>query len=326
MTRFTATIKDLKRALSVVALATGDASNSIHSHSLFCVSYDAITLYSTDEDKISMASFPLTNLETEGEDDVVQTQFTADPKRIQSLITNADIADVKFEYEPETKTLNVYASEDPKAFISFASFDPTNFLDFGKDLVDAKNIKNLPAGVFLTGIKFILGFLPKDDKNKKFSNLYMDNGVMLGSDGSIKVGAFLNDDFKDMPTLILRKPMLQPIVNMIDKLDLFEINVKHSNKFIVFFSPDEQFCFGFRNTTSTMIKFPITLDKPTTNGFNIERATTQKKLNRLALSSWEDIGVKMTVKDNELLMETATDRKSNERLSCSRVSGRWLSP
>ena len=104
MVKFTATIQDLKKALSVVALATGDSANSIHSHALFNVGYDAVSLYATDEDKISVASFKVTNLETEGEDgDIIQTLFTAEPKRIQNLITNADVKEVKFEYEAETK-------------------------------------------------------------------------------------------------------------------------------------------------------------------------------------------------------------------------------
>ncbi len=322
MIKFTATIQDLKKALSVVALATGDATNSIHSHALFNVGYDAVTLYATDEDKISVASFKVTDLKVEGEgEEAIQPLFTAEPKRIQNLITNADIKEVKFEYEPETKTLNVYASEDANAYISFASFEPNTFLNFEEDLKETEVLKKLPAGVFLTGIKFIQGFLPSDDKNKKFSNLYMNDGVMMGSNGSNKVGAFLNEDFAGLPALILRKIMLTSIVSMIDKLDLIEVTVKISDKFVVFTSPEEQFCFGFRKSILPMTKFPISLEKPESEGFNIERTATQKKLNRLALSSWEDIGVKMKISGSELLMETTTDRKSYERLNCTRITG-----
>lgn len=321
MIKFTATTQDLKKALSIAALATGDVSNSIHSHALFSISYDAVTLYSTDEDKISVSRFPLSGLENDSEKAETNTLFTADPKRIQALITNADVTEVRFEYDSETKTLNVYASENPKAYISFASFDPDSFLNFEEDLTEREHLKNVPAGVFLTGLKFIQGFLPNDDKNKKFSNLYLDDGVMYGSNGSNKVGAFRNDDFSNVPTLILRKTMLPAIASIIDKLDLEDISIKSSDKFITFSSPDDLYCFGFRNSTLPMTKFPISLETPETDGFNIERAPIQKKLSRLALSSWEDIGIEVSIKGEKLLMETATDRKSYEQLECTRISG-----
>lgn len=316
MIKFSATTADLKRALSVVALATGDVTSNIQSHALFSIKENKGFLYSTDEDKIASSYFPISDIDIEGD----EIEFTADPKRVQTLITNSDSDQIKFTYDPESKTLNIYASDSKDAYVSFASFDPNNFLRLDLSKQELNQVVN--ANIFLSGIKFILGFLPKDDKDKKFSNLFINNGVMYGSNGHTKIGAFKNDGIADIPNLTLRRQMLSSIVSIIDKTDMSELAVKSSNKLITFSSTDDLYCFGFRKSTIEMPKFPISIDVPELDGLNINRAILLKKLNRLSLASWEDIGIKMVFKDNENLeMETATDRPSYEHLPCKRISG-----
>ena len=152
MLNFSASTKDLKKALSVVALATGDTANTIRSHTLFKIdeSRENVLLYSTNEDKIAKSHFVVSSIE--GDDSV--SEFTADPKRIQALINNSDLNEISFTYDSEKKTLNVYASDNEDAYISFASFDPKEFLTFDLSNQESNGIVN--SIVFLKGIKCFL--------------------------------------------------------------------------------------------------------------------------------------------------------------------------
>lgn len=316
MINFSVPIKDLKKALSIVALATGDMVNTIRSHTLFRINEnkESITLYSTDEDKIAQASFFPSLIEG----DIIE--FTADPKRILLLINNSDSKEITFTYDSEKKTLNVYASENKDAYISFASFEPKEFLNF--NLKDQKLNGKVNSDVLLKGIKFIQGFLPKDDKNKKFSNLFIEKGVMYGSDGDTKIGAFKSSEFKEIPELSLRKQMLPIIIRMVEKTKISEINIKSSDKYITLSSENDIYYFGFRQSIIKKPKLPISIEIPETDGFNVHRSTFIKKLNRLSLSSWEDIAIDSSYGENQILeMKTLTERPSFEKLPCKRVSG-----
>lgn len=314
MTTFIAKTLNLKTALSVVALGTGEAAESIQNHALFVIQKNKVILYATNEDKIALSHFP-----TDYADEEIR--FTASPKRIQELISSSDSEQIKFVYDEETKTLNIYASDDSESYLSFASFEPDEFLSFNKELSQRKTIKSINANVLLDSIKFTQGFLPNDDKNKKYSNLFINEGTMYGSNGSTKIGAFKSPELNEIETLSLRKMMLPLILTLIDKTGISNVIIKASEKFITFSSEDGMHCFGFRKPVSEMPKFPISMTKPDINGFNIDHNIILKKLKRLSLTSWESIGIKIAFEEDTLLMETITDRISRERMSCQHISG-----
>jgi len=307
---FYANVKDLKKAFSLVALSVGEASETINGHTLFDVKDGKVYLYSTDLDKMSMAYLPISNLSTEGD-----IQFTADPKKIQKVISSSDADSIKFSYDKDAKTLNIYASEVSDAYISFASFDPQDFLTFDKDLESATIVKYVNAQVFQAGLKFIQGFLPDNDANKKYANLFILDGAMKGSNGSFKVGAFECEDFKGID-VTLRRLMLPAIGSLIDLSEATEISLALTEKLIVISSKDQLSRFAFRKTTITMPKLPLALTPPETGHFRIERNVLLKKLNRLSITSKEEFGIVFKAGATDLAMETIADRKSYEKMPC----------
>jgi len=315
MITFIAEKSELNKALGVVRLGTGEAAESINSHALFVLKKDKAILYSTDEDKIALSNFS-----TDLSDDK-DIRFTANPKRIQKLLSGSDTEQIKFAYNEESKTLDIYASEDPSSFLSYASFEPDEFLTFNKELSQRKKIKVVNADVLVSAIKFSQGYLPSEDKDKKYSNLFINDGAIYGSNGNTKVGAFKNEDLNGIENLSLRKAMLSFVISMIEKTGISNVVIKTSDKFITFSSEDNTHCFGFRRPTVDMPNLPITIKRPEITGFTIDRKTLLKKLKRLSLASWESIGIKMIFNKNDLLIETVTDRVSQERMSCEHVSG-----
>jgi hypothetical protein len=318
MIEFTATTTDLKKALSIVALATGENIEDVHGHALFSTNEEGVTLYATDEDKMATAFLPVEGL------DGTSTRFTLDPKKLQALINTSDSDKVKFSYEDETKTLNVYASEESDSYISFPSFEPDSFLTFTDDLLSAKELKTVEPKVITAAIKFIQGFL-SDDKNKKYSNVYIVDGKVYGANGSSKVGVFINSNF-DGVSITMRRIMLSPINTFIEKLSS-EIIIKETDKIIVFSSGKGLDNFAFRKSIIDVPKLPISTEVPKVEGFYVDRAILLKKLNRLSLTHNQrnaEFGLKMSVKGNEIVMETIADRKSIEKIACGRISGESL--
>jgi len=198
MVSFATSTNELKKALSITILATGNEVNTIHSHALFKVNEnkESVELWSTDGDKIALSNFPITSVEGD------TATFTANPKRIQELISNSDSEEISFSHDPEKKTLKVYASDNKDSFISFATFDPENILV--SDLSDQEINGKINPHVLLKGIKFIQGFFLKSDKDKKYSNLYINEGTMYGSDGNSQIGAFKTPDLDGIPELAIR--------------------------------------------------------------------------------------------------------------------------
>jgi hypothetical protein len=212
MTKFTINTPELKTALSIVSLGTDDTLENIRSHALFVLKDGRAHVYATNEDKIATSSMAADIQEN--------AQFTASPKKVLALISSTNKETITFSYEDTTKTLNVYASEDPDAFISFASFDPGTFLSFDKELQNQTDIKKIYTEVFLMGVKFIQGFLPKDDKDKKYSNLYINNSLFCGSNGSTKIGVLKCQDLEGIDSVSLRRAMLPGIITFIDKIKI----------------------------------------------------------------------------------------------------------
>lgn len=324
MEKFSVLKKDLEKALAIIVLATEKSSENIKSHALFDVSEkNKAVLYSTDEDRVAMAVVPFVG-------ETGTFQFTLDPKRMQSLVNNSDSDKIEFTYDQENMTLNVYASEDTQAYVSFASFSPKEFTQFSEELSKATVKKSINTTVLKTGLKFIQGFLANDDKSK-FSNLFISNGVMYGSNGTFRIGAFRNPSLDNIEATVLRRAMLSALTTTLDKIDEENVLLKESEKYVVFaysenlevaekISSKDTYCFGFKKSTHTMPKMPVSLDTPTTDGINITKSLILKKLNRFALTFFlEDIGVKMSLKENELTMQTLADRKSLEKLTCKRL-------
>ena len=317
MVEFTATASDLKQALSIVALATGDNVEDIHGHALFSTHEEGVTLYSTDEDKMATAFLPV-----EGLDSGVSTRFTLDPKKLQALINTSKGGTIRFAYEDETKTLNVYASEDSDAFISFPSFDPDSFLTFDEDFATAQEVKTVETPVVTSAIKFIQGFL-SDDKNKKYSNVYIVDGKIFGANGSSKVGAFISPTFEGV-NLVLRRALLSSINMFLDKSSAEEVLIKQTEKIIIFSTFKGLNNFAFRKSVVDIPKLPISTSIPQAEGFIVDREALLKKLNRLFLTHNQrnpEFGLKMSVKGTDIVMETIADRKSIEKITCERISG-----
>jgi hypothetical protein len=328
MFEFTASIDDLKKALSVVALATTEAAEDIHAQALFRYPkqrepVSKLYLSSTDEDRIALSQLSVTDVKTSDDLASKEIEFTADPQRLQALISNSDLKIIRFVYDPKTLTLNAYASEDSEAFISFASFDPTEFLSFEKSIDAAINVTVFNTEIFLSAIRFVQGFLPNDDKEKRFSNMFFDHGKIYGTNGSYKLAAFQCEDFSGLSNLAIRRSMLGPIVSMLDRVKSSSLKLKTSDSIVVVTSADDTYSFGFRRSTINMPKMPIQTVRPASKGFTIEPAILIKKLNRLAVASKEDVGLRLSMKedDNELLIETETERKSREKITCQRIAG-----
>lgn len=317
MIKFTVKTEDLKKALSIAVLATGKTSSNILSHSLFSIENDSVTLYSTDQDKIAKSYLPVTDLKNSNSENIL---FTAEPKRIEKLINSSENTEFDFSYDPKTKTLKIYTSENSKSYISFPSFNTEDFLNFKDDLENI-NVENISSNILLAGIRFTSGFISKNEKDKKFSNIFIHEGTIYGTNGSIKIGAFQNMDLEKVPSITIRKQMISPLLSMLEKISPSEILIGASEKYIVFFSSDYSFCFGFRNSTITIPRMPISLEIPEVDGFNVNRLDFQRKLDRLSLSSWEDVGVKMTIKEDIISMETLLERKSQENIKCERLQG-----
>lgn len=325
MLKFSVNTNKMKTALDVVTLATADAFESILTHALFRIDGDKIHLRTTDSDRIGIASCSIENVEGD-----TQIQFTAAPKKLSTLLKDSDTDQAHFVFEDNM--LRVYVSNNDKAYTTFPSFKPEEFLLFEEELSKFVDLKTVNAGVFLTGIRFISGFLPQDDKNKRFAGMYMTEGVLYGSNGSNKIGAFENSDFKDLESLFIRRVMLSDIVGLIEKTDTDDVAIKSSSKMIGIFSPDGLYGFGFLKPTEDMSKFPMakitmTLDRPSCDGFNIDKGPLIKKLNRMAVTADADVTIKFDLlKSAEnttgtIEMSTVCERPSTESTSCKRLSG-----
>lgn len=306
---FTANIKDLKKAFSITSLAVSEGSENINTHALFDIKEGVAFLYATDNNRLSVAHLPVNDLVCND-----CTQFTVNSKKIQKLLSGSDSENIKFLYDKNTKTLNIYASEISDAYVSFASFNPEDFLSFDKDLSTATELKVLNADMFLAGIKFIQGFLPNNDVNKRYSNLFIVDGAMKGSTGTFKIGAFESDDLKGL-SLTIQRTMIPFIESLIDISKASDIIISETSRLIIVSTKDQLYRFAFRKSTIPVPLLPIELKVPQSDSIKVERNVLIKKLNRLALTSSDEFGVKFKSDGTELSMETTLDRKSYEKMS-----------
>jgi len=314
MIEFVSKSEELKKAFSVVSMATEEgATETIGGHALFVIKNNQLSLCATDKDKMSMVTIAIT-----GTDDS-DVRFTSDPKKILALINSSDSDNIRFMYDTESKTLNVFASEDKDSYLSFASFSPEEFLTFDSEFTSSKEVKTVNAGVFLSGIKFSQGFLPSDE-NKKFSNMFITKGVMYSSNGSNRVGAFESPELTGIASMVFRKAMLAPIANLIDKTNITDLIIRETEKIIVLFSDDGKYAFGFRKSLVEPPKFPVSMEIPSFPAISIDRNILMKKLTRLSITSPGEMAVKFTAENEALSMNTVTDRKSLENMPYRKVS------
>jgi hypothetical protein len=78
--------------------------------------------------------------------------------------------------------------------------------------------------------------------------------------------------------------------------------------------------FGFKKSSIEPPKIPLSIEEPKVFGIKVDRSLLIKKISRLALTSREELGISFSVSDNELAMETASDRKSIEKIPCKLIS------
>lgn len=307
---------DLKKALSIASLAIGDNPDTVEGQALFIIKNDKVFIQATNKDKLAASYFPIIDSSIEAE-----CSFTTDPKKLQAVLSKSDEDLIRIQHNQERNTLNVFASEDKEAYISFPSMNPDDFLKINEELSIALSVKTIDTTILTTGIKFILGFLPNDEKSKKYSNLYVDKGILYGSNGANKVGAFSSSDIEGITDLNIRRSMLMPMASFIDKIGSSEVVLKHSSKNIIVSSPDGFHSFGFRKSILEMPKLPISIMVPDANGVNIDRQLLLKKITRLGITSRDELGLKLSVTGDVLSIKTMAERESFERIACTRVCG-----
>jgi DNA polymerase III sliding clamp (beta) subunit (PCNA family) len=310
--KFMAQATDLKKAVSIASLATGDTADNIKGHALITVTGEKALIHATDEDRIAFTEFSVTNVEG----DMV---FTIDPKNILALLSSADRKDILFDYDKETKTLNAYASDDDSAYLSFPSLDPDSFLSFGDEVTSATLVDTINTTIFTTALKYQQGFVSQDEKNK-FANTFIREGVFYGTNGQTKIGLFQSPDTAKIFSMTIRKQMIGALLNFMDKINQDNVCLKDTEKKCIITSPDGSCGIGFRKSSVEAPKIPISPEMPTEDGLIVDREMFLKKISRLAIVAKGDIlSLTVTVNGQTLSLQTNSDRKSVESMSCIRI-------
>jgi hypothetical protein len=309
MLEFTVPKPPLENAMKLAILSTEASENTITGHCLFEVGNQEIRILATDKrNKISMSKIGI-SFEGSG-------KFTADPRKILKLIKTAESETLKIGYMADTATLQIFLSENQESFVSLPSFDPTLYAPIADNFEKAFDLKKVNAGSFLGGLQFIKGFL--DQKDQKFSNMYISKGIMCGSNGSNKAGAFSTPDLADLDDLVFPLSTLTAVSNLIEILDLQDIVVSTSSNHVFINSPAKDFIFAFTKVQTKMPKIPITVNEPETSGWKIEKNSLLKKLGRLQLTDTK-AGVKCVFSENKVQFSTIADRASKDSLFCTPI-------
>lgn len=315
MAKFLTKAVDLKKAMTVASLAASEATDSIRSHALFTVVGADVSVQTTDDNRLAYTRF---KAEIAADD----ASFTADPKAMLALLGSADVDLIAMDYDAGSRTLNVYASEDTEAYVSFPSHNPEEYLTSDDQVKETKVISEMDATVLTAGLKFGLGFASSDDKNQKFASLYVKEGVLSAANGSSKLGLFKTEEFAKVYALTIRRPVVPALLNFIDRAGATSVILKQSEKIVLFETADGMSGFGFRRSLVEAPKMPATADVPEGDGINVDRQAMLKKINRLSIAMRaEDANLEMAVQDKTLTIKTMSDRKSVERIPCDRISG-----
>jgi DNA polymerase III sliding clamp (beta) subunit (PCNA family) len=301
--------KKLKNAMTVISLAAGSLDNSLESHCLFEIKDNKLQMTGTDKDKrIARATIDAT-IEGEG-------SFTTDPKKILSLIKTTSSDTIRLMYFPDTTTLEVYSSEDKDSFVSLSSFDPAIYPAVGHTFDEAFPVKTMNAGILLVGIRFIQDYLLKSKGTNKFSNMFISKGIIYGSNGNDKIGAFTSPEIEGLDELVFPEMMLGPVANLIEKPDLDNITISTTSEFVLV--GDQSFIFGFSKPKVKVPKMPIDVKEPETNGCEIEVGLLLKKFGRLKIAGDADMGIRISLSDH-ISISTLLDRASKDTMPCKRI-------
>lgn len=299
---------DLENAMKLAILSTETTDNLITGHCLFNFDKSDLVILATDKkNRLSMSNIQAVSLESE--------KFTADPRKVFKLLRTIEGDTVIMHYDPLTKTLQIFLSNDKESFVSLPSFDPNSYAPIAENFQKAYELKSVNAGVFLGGMQFIKGFL--DLKNQKFSNMFITQGVMYGSNGSNKAAAFTSPDLADLDELVFPLATFPAVTNLIEALDLQDILISTSSNHIFISSPSKSHVFAFTKVQMKMPKIPITIDEPVMDGWKINKNALLKKLGRLHLSGDSKIGINCQFTENKLQLTTVADRPSKDSMACT---------
>ena len=308
MTEFSVNSKDLKKALNITILGINDKIESVTGISIFKILLGEVCLvYSTDNDKKALAALAIS-----GQCNPVV--FGVNPKNLLSFLSTTDKESLYLSYDPEKNTLII--SESEKSYISLNCVDTSSFISFEDDYSNAEKIASVNSDMFINGLKYILGYTTTDEKSK-YSSIFIKDGIIYGANGSTHIGVFKNLDLEPIAKLVIRRQMVTAISSFIITLvkdNIMEVTIKITDKSVYFCSPDELYGFGYKLSTIEPPTLPINTEFPECSGYRIDKKVLIKKLTRLALTSKDEIGIKVTATGGSLNLETISERKSADEI------------
>jgi hypothetical protein len=297
----------LENAMKLACLSTEASENTITGHCLFEVAGQVLKILATDNrNRLSMSKIGISS--------EIEMSFTADPRKILKLIKTAESDTLKMEFISESNTLQIFLSDSKESYVSLPSFDPKSYAPITESFEKAYDLKTVNAGVFLGGMHFIKGLL--DQKDQKFSNMYITNGVIYGSNGNNKAGAFSSPDLKDLDELVFPISTFPAIASLIETLDLREVLISTSSNSVFISSPGKDSIYGFTKVQIKMPKIPINVDEPDFGGWTIDKSSFLKKLSRLQLSGDSKMGIRCEFLGDKINFSTLADRSSKDSMFC----------
>lgn len=298
----------LENAMKIAMLSTESVENLITGHCLFDINGTVLKVLATDKkNRLSLATIEI--------EQAPEIKFTADPRTLLKLLKSIDGDTIKFKYTPENVTLQIFLSDNEENFLSLPSFDPSTYAPINENFDKAYDLKTIKTDIFIKGLHFIKGFL--DNKDKRFSNMYITQGVMYGANGSNKAGAYSTAELSGLDELVFPLSTFPAMINLIETLDLKDIIIRTTSNQIFISSLKKDFIFGFTKVQVKMPKMPIITDEPNDPGWSINRKAFLKKLNRLHLTGDAKLGVRFEFTPSNVLLSTVTDRPSKDQLPCN---------
>jgi hypothetical protein len=307
MIEFSIENNSLKKALTLANTATGDTKNSIESHCLFDLKEDKLTILSSNKS----TCFSRAVITTGG---TGTCKFTVEPSKVLNLISMSGSNTMKFIYHPETTTLEIHASEEDDSFVSLTSLDPAMFPDIEDNFTKAYEIKTLDAGVFLKALQFTKGFMATGQNAGKFGNVYCTDSVFYGTNGNDIAGVYTSSEFTGLTELIFPGTIISQLTNIINKLNFLDVSIRTTSNAIIIFSTD--FAFGFTKVQVPMPRAIISVQEPTTPGWEVEKALFLKKIGRLQVSGESGMGIDLCFNSFRLDIATKAERPSRESMAC----------
>jgi|GEM_PF-5400144 hypothetical protein len=303
---------DIESALQISILST-ESSENITGQALFEIDRHKIKIIATDQKtKLSRTESPINLFSGD------PISFTSDPRKILSLLKTGDKDLIKFNYNDTTKTLKLFLSENSESYVSLPSMDISTYAIDNSLFDKSFDLEPINSGIIITGIQFIKDFL--DQKNLKFSNLFISQGIMYGSNGVNKVAAFTSPVLAGLDEIILPLSILSPVINFLDITNTKNIIIGTTSHHI-FIKDGNNNSFGFSKVQVPIPKMPITIEEPNFPGWSLNRKDLLKKLARLRLSKDAHIGIKGTFSENQLQLETVSDRDSKDFVPCVSYKG-----